>query len=152
MVCPDVLLACISPSSPLNYRLPAMTSESRSTRQVAAILGVPYTTLLKWQTLDRLLRPELGAGGRRGGDRWSELEVRLAEQVVLLREAGLPVRFIREAIDLLRSESGTECDASVHLSLHLRDRSGHVRCVAIGPIGHTSSAPSPSLRPAHENP
>ena len=95
-----------------------MPSHTLSTQQVADTLGVPYTTLLKWQSSDRLLRPILGAGGRRGGDRWPSKELELARVVVRLRDAGLPVRFIRQVVEVLRAYRGGAAEASVYLAVH----------------------------------
>lgn len=95
-----------------------MPSHTLSTQQVADALGVPYTTLLKWQSSDRLLRPILGAGGRRGGDRWPRKELELARVIVLLRNAGLPVRFIRQVVEALRAYRGRMTEVSAYLVVY----------------------------------
>lgn len=99
-----------------------MPPASLSTQQVAESLGVPYTTLLKWQTTDGLLRPSLGLGGRRGGDRWSRSELELARVVMRLRDAGLPLRFIKAVLVALRSHRGPKAEVAVYVSVHVRER------------------------------
>lgn len=102
-----------------------MPPSTLSTHQVAETIGVPYTTLLKWQTNDRLLRPALGRGGRRGGDRWSVSEVELARLVARLRAADLPVRYIRTVTEALRASQAGRTEASVYLAVHVRDAGNH---------------------------
>lgn len=98
-----------------------MSPSPRSTQDVADHLGVPYTTLLKWQTTDLLLRPTPGLGGRRGGDRWPRAEVLMAQRVAQLRNAGLPVRFVKAVVDALRAHRGPNTDTSVYLAVHVKE-------------------------------
>ena len=98
-----------------------MPAKSLSTQEVADLVGVPYTTLLKWQTTDRLLRPTLGGGGRRGGDRWSPAEVELARTVARLREADLPVRYVKAVVDALRGHRGGKARTAVYLTVCVRE-------------------------------
>lgn len=97
-----------------------MRRPSLSTQQVAELLGVPYTTLLKWQSRDGLLRPILGPGGRRGGDRWPRGEIKLARLVWQLRGANLPVPYIKAVIEALRAQRRAHMDATVYLAVHVR--------------------------------
>lgn len=98
-----------------------MPPTSRTTRQVAADLGVPYTTLTKWVAVDALLAPIAGPGGRRGGDRWSPREIELARLIVRLRAADLPVRIIAAIVGVLRASKTAPWGATVHVAVHARD-------------------------------
>jgi DNA-binding transcriptional MerR regulator len=98
-----------------------MSPTTRSTQEVADDLRVPYTTLLKWQVSDGLLKPIPGLGGRRGGDKWPRAEVQMARVVAQLRDAGLPVRFIKTVIDALRIHRGPKIEPTVYLAVHVRE-------------------------------
>lgn len=93
----------------------------RTTQEVADHLGVPYTTLLKWQTIDGLLKPTPGLGGRRGGDRWPRAEVQLARVVSQLRDAALPMRVIKAVVEALRGHRGPKLETTVYIAVHVRE-------------------------------
>ena len=98
-----------------------MPPTTRSTQDVAEDLGVPYTTLLKWQVTDGLLKPTPGLGGRRGGDRWPRIEVQLARVVAQLRDAGLPVRFIKAIVEALRGHRGPKTETVIYVAVHVKE-------------------------------
>jgi hypothetical protein len=93
---------------------------SLSTQQVADNVGVSYSTLLKWQSVDKLLQPTLGAGGRRGGDRWNASEALLAGVVASLRAVGLPVRLVKAIIAPLRAWRGRKTEVTVYVAVCVR--------------------------------